>query len=425
MRYSCYSDYYSRLEKDSILPEGFKTACTSLEFIPAEKPDAGKQKMNLALIRLDNPTDSFAGVFTKNKFPGWPVVIGRRFLDRQEISGVLVNNRVANVGARGGMEKSERLVKELGKIDSSGTHLYFPSSTGVIGWGLPAEKMEKQLPELLENLEQSSLLSFAEAIMTTDAWPKVRSWNGGNGRITAAAKGAGMIEPDMATMLSFFLTDMAVPRENARKILKEVVNETFNRISVDGETSTSDTVLLFASGTKEYPGDRIFKDALMETALKLSEDIVRNGEGTSHVFQVEISGAERTEDAVYIAREIVNAPLIKTAIRGNDPNVGRFLQALGSACSKRCVELQMNKVTLKIGKEYVYKNGAFRIDSSVEKSLSSYFKNCELPVPGSKWPAHEKKIKIEINMGSGAFYAAVKGSDLSEEYIRINAEYRS
>ncbi len=424
MQYPDYNTYLSRIKNDAILPEGFQTAAVSLDFIPREIPEAGKQFMNLALVRLEEPTNTFAGVFTRNAFPGWPVLIGRKLLNVPRIQGILVNNKVANVGVAGGGEASERLSSLTAELFGD-TVPYVPSSTGVIGWSLPVAAMEAALPRLKDNRQSESLLPFAEAIMTTDAWPKIRSGECGEGRITAAAKGAGMVEPDMATMLAFFLTDIDVPRTAARVILAEVADETFNRISVDGETSTSDTVLLLSSGRKSYPGDEVFRQSLMVTAAALSEDVVRNGEGTSHVFRVTVSGVRDRATAVFLARSIVNAPLTKTAVKGNDPNVGRILQALGAACGRTGVELFRDRLTLGIGGRMVFRNGNFQMNSTEEAALSAYFREKELPLPSKKWPMHEERVDIELNLGSGNASASVTGSDLSEEYVKINADYRT
>ncbi len=380
--------------------------------------------MNLALIRLLEPTASFAGVFTRNAFPGWPVEIGRKLMSASMVQGVLVNNKVANVGAEGGLEVSERLSSLTSGLFGDRAS-YIPSSTGVIGWSLPLKAMEAALPDLIGNMQSESILPFAEAIMTTDAWPKIRSGTCGDGRIVGTAKGAGMVEPNMATMLAFFLTDVAVPREAARTILSEVVDESFNRISVDGETSTSDTVLLFSSGRRPYPGDEAFRCSLMDTAASLAEDVVRNGEGTAHVFRVTVSEAPDRSSAVFLARSLVNAPLTKTAVRGNDPNVGRILQALGSACGRIGMELPRNSLTLDIGGRRVFKNGTFHLNSREEQVLSAYFRKKELPIPTEGWPVHEERVEIELHLGSGDASASVTGSDLSEEYVKINADYRT
>jgi len=424
MQYPDYNAYRHRIAEDAFLPEGFQTAAVPLEFIPREIPDAGKQSMNLALIRLRESTSSFAGVFTRNAFPGWPVILGRKLMDASKIQGILVNNKVANVGAEGGLEASERLSTLTSALFGDPAP-YIPSSTGVIGWSLPMEAMEAALPGLKDNLQTDSLLPFAEAIMTTDAWPKLRSSVCGDGRITATAKGAGMVEPDMATMLAFFLTDVAVPRDVGRKVLSEVAEETFNRISIDGDTSTSDSVFLLSSGVKPYPGDDMFHRSLMETAAKLSEDVVRNGEGTAHVFRVTVSGVEDRQTAVFLARSIVNAPLTKTAVRGNDPNVGRILQALGAACGRAGVELLRDRLSLDIGGRRVFEKGAFHLNSREEAALSAYFREKELPLPSKTWPLHEERVEIELQLGLGNASASVTASDLSEEYVKINADYRT
>ncbi len=429
MEYPDSASWRRQLEEHALLPEGFSTAVTSLEFVPLEKPGAGSLSMNLAMIRLDEPTDSFAGVFTKNAFPGWPVVQGRRLLSEPWVSGLIVNNKVANVGVEGGLEDSERLAGSAAGLFGD-EYPWFASSTGVIGWKLPVTEMEAALGDLKARAAKpgagnESLLAFSEAIMTTDAWPKVRSAGCGGGRIVGTAKGAGMVEPNMATMLAFFLTDLEVPRDAARRILPEVVNRTFNRISVDGETSTSDTVLLLSSKKKPYPGDGAFAAALEDCAALLAEDVVRNGEGCGHVFRVRLRGAETESEATALSRAVVNAPLTKTAVRGNDPNIGRILQALGAACSRYDRELDRNQLTLDIGGRRVFDKGCFLIDGKMEKELNEYFAACALPLPPPGWPVHEKVVEIVISLGDGAGEAAVIGSDLSEEYVKINADYRT
>lgn len=424
MLYPDSSSWRRQLEDEAVLPEGFRTAVTSLEFIPAEKPDAGRQKMNLAMIRLDEPSPSFAGVFTRNAFPGWPVVVGRKLLDSPLMQGILVNNKIANVGAEGGLEDSLKLSSEIAALYND-TAAWFPSSTGVIGWKLPVREMTEAIPALVESSESDNLLRFSEAIMTTDAWPKIRSASCGTGRIVGTAKGAGMVEPNMATMLSFFLTDVDVPRESARRILGNAVNRTFNRISVDGETSTSDTVLLVSSRCRPYPGDEVFLESLEGCAGTLAEDVVRNGEGCGHVFRVTVSGTDSESEAVELARSIANAPLTKTAVRGNDPNVGRILQALGSICGRKGLELDRTALTLDIGSRRVFDKGRFLLDGDAESTLSRYFRDAALPLPAPDWPVHEKRVEIVVTLRSGGASASVTGSDLSEEYVKINADYRT
>jgi len=229
----------------------------------------------------------------------------------------------------------------------------------------------------------------------------------------------------MATMLAFFLTDVDIPRDIARRMLPEVVENTFNRISIDGEMSTSDTVLFFSSRRKPYPGDTEFRRCLTETAAALSEDVVRNGEGCGHVIKITVSGLDDEPAAVDVARPIANAPLTKTAVRGNDPNVGRIIQALGAACGRSGLDLNRDVLELSIGDEAIYGKGGFLLNEEKEVSLIEYLKNRELPVPPLGWPPHEECVQVTIRLGDGRASATVIGSDLSEEYVKINADYRT
>jgi len=424
MLYPDFSAYQRRLKKDAVLPDGFEVGVSSLEFVPPERPNGGMQKMNLGLIRMLRPTASFAGAFSKNAFPGWPIVVGRKLLEGPQIQGVLVNNRVANVGVGGGLEASWRLSKLCSEIFDDPAP-YFPSSTGVIGWTLPLKKMEAALTELKGTMGTEMILELAKAIMTTDSWPKVRSRGCGTGRIVGIAKGAGMVEPNMATALAFILTDVDFPRDIGRRVFLEVVNESFNRISVDGETSTSDSVFLLSSCLHSYPGGDEFRDALIEVSSNLAEDVVRNGEGCAHVIRVSVAGASNAAEAHRLARAVANAPLSKLAIRGNDPNVGRILQSLGAECGRLRIELNPERVELGVGGKTVFRNGAFRLGRKMEEFLRDYLKGSELPLPPRGWPAHEKRVEIEIALNMGKASASVIASDLSEEYVRINSDYRS
>lgn len=424
MPYSDAASWREALKQNSFLPEGFQTAVCRCAFSPVEQPQPGRQFINLALIRMPEASSSFAGVFTKNAFAGWPVILGRELLKAPLIQGLVVNNRIANVGVAGGYEDAVSIADCCARIFGDNA-VYLPSSTGVIGWKLPVKSMKAALAELPRQLSSESLLPFAEAIMTTDAWPKLRAACCGEGRIVGCAKGAGMVEPNMATMLSFLLTDLDVEREAARRILSDVVDTTFNRISIDGETSTSDTVILLSSRRRPYPGDERFAQELYRICAALAEDVVRNGEGCAHVFRISICGAPTVERAVTLARAVANAPLTKTAIRGNDPNVGRILQALGAAAGRMNMPLNREQLVLEIGTRTVFKEGRFFLNSEKEKALSDYLKSTQMPLPMPAWPKHEKRVEIALNLNAGGASAAVIGSDLSEEYIKINADYRS
>ena len=415
--------YIEVLKERSLLPEGFRTAVQSLEFFPEERDASEAMKMNLTLIELDEPTSSFAGVFTKNAFPGYPVEIGRELLKKEAVSGVLINNRISNVRCAGGKETALNIVGELGRLRNASSS-YFPSSTGIIGWKLPEKEIIENLESLVSKLDTQDITNAAKAIMTTDAFPKVRSIELNGGRICAIAKGAGMIEPDMATMLVFILTDIKIDRESLRDLFKDIIDNSFNKISIDSDQSTSDTALIFSSGKKKCASIDEFKTALQSVCLSLSEDIVRNGEGSSHMIRVKVSHAESEAEATALGKALINSPLTKTAIFGNDPNVGRFIQAMGDYLGKNGVYINPEKIKISIGDQIVYEKGIFTLDEEKEKFLSNYMKDCSF-VNCEGYPPHEKSVDLNITLGRGNAESQVLGSDLTYEYVRENADYRT
>lgn len=275
------SEYLAELDKRGHLPRGFKTSVRQIQFTPAEMPGSTLMPMNLTLLSLDEATDAFAGVFTHNAFPGAPVIIGRELMERALLKGILVNNKIANVSTANGVDDAMDIVTELARADNGQVDQYLPASTGVIGWSLPVDDIKNELAHLVHDLEYASISAASRAIMTTDAYPKVRSAVIGEGRIVAIAKGAGMIEPNMGTMLVFILTDVDVPREDLRRCLRASVDKSFNRISIDSDQSTSDMAIIACSKvTGAVPIDE-FQTALDKVCVELAEDIVRNGEGTA------------------------------------------------------------------------------------------------------------------------------------------------
>ena len=421
-QYKSEAEYINALEARSLLPEGFRCSTELVDFFPEEKPVEKPYRMNLSLIALDQPSPLFGAVFTKNAFPGAPIKIGREILKQSTVKGVLINNKVANVGAQGGRSASQRLLDRLAGL--MGGSIFFPASTGVIGWKLPVEQMLPAIPSLVEKLNGGSVLPVAKAIMTTDAFPKVRCVSAGEGRIVGIAKGAGMIEPNMATMLVFLLTDISIPRGALRRLLRICADETFNRITVDGDQSTSDAVYLFSSGRKAYPGEREFRKGLLSVCGKLAGDIVRNGEGTTHVIRATVREAPNKAVALGAARNVVNSPLVKTAIFGNDPNVGRLLSSLGDYFGSINMKLNLSYLSVAIGGVTVFDNGSFTINHEKEISLSQYLEKCGLS-ENRRYPAHDRTVDIEIGMGRGNARATLLGSDLSCGYVKENAEYRS
>ncbi len=424
-RYASEKDYLDALALRAALPEGFRAAAVPLAFRPRERAVTEPLPMNLSLIALDEPTASFAGVFTRNRFPGAPVLIGRERLGRPVTRGVLINNRISNVCTAHGREDAEELLAGLGGATGSQAGDWFAASTGIIGWQLPVAEMRGALPSLVSGLDRSSLLPVARAIMTTDAFPKVRRASAGRASVVGIAKGAGMIEPNMATLLCFLCTDAAVDRESLRAGLAWCVERTLNRISVDSDQSTSDTVLAFASGRKGPVADDALRGALFAVLSGLAGDIVRNGEGTSHVIRVTVRGAPDEPLAAAVGKAVVNSPLVKTAVCGNDPNVGRIVSAIGDFAGNAGVALDPRAVTVRMGGLEIFAGGCFRLDADKEKRLSAYLRECGWPAGTKGFPVHDRCVDIEVDMGGGSAAVEILGSDLSAEYVRENADYRS
>ena len=421
------------LAQHATLPAGFRVGTTRFDFVPREAPKPAK--MTLTLIALDKPTPDFAAVFTKNAFPGAPVIVGRARLSEPTLGAILVNNKISNVCAPGGVEASERLCGELAKQLGLSAGQVLPSSTGVIGWTLPVDAMLPALPKAVEALTNSSVLPAAEGIVTTDLYPKIRSVQLGGGRIVGIAKGAGMIEPNMATMLVYIMTDLVVPRDTLRAILSRVVDRSFNCISVDSDTSTSDTVVALSSGRVPCPDLAAFEAALATLCRDLAEDVVRNGEGVRHVMRVQISGAPTAALARSLGKAIINAPLFKCALAGNDPNVGRLVQAIGKYVGAQAIEIDLSRLRARIGGIEIFANGAFQLNGEKEAALVAHLKSAELyasapPKDGVfsaaiDYPPHERCVEIEVDLGAGAESATVFGADLTHEYVSENADYRS
>lgn len=421
------------LSEQAALPLGFRVGTTRFDFTPKEAPKPAR--MTLTLIALDEPTPDFAAVFTKNAFPGAPVIVGRRRLSEPRLGAILINNKISNVCAPGGVEASEAVAAAAAVLLGLAPTEILPCSTGVIGWGLPVEAMVAALPQAVANLAPGSIMPAAEGVVTTDLYPKIRYAPVGTGRVVGIAKGAGMIEPNLATMLVYVLTDLAVPRDMLRHLLSRVASETFNRISIDSDTSTSDTVVLISSGRVPCPDLAAFETALRAVCADLAEDVVRNGEGVRHVLRVQVSGAPDTATACALGKAIVNAPLFKCAMAGNDPNVGRLVQAIGKHVGAAGLALDLSRLRARIGGQEIFAEGAFRLNYEKEAALVAHLKGAELyqsqpaadgtfaaPVD---YPTHERCVEIEIDLGAGPAAATIYGGDLTHEYVSENADYRS
>jgi glutamate N-acetyltransferase/amino-acid N-acetyltransferase len=433
LTFSSRAEHRAWLASQAALPKGFRVGTTRFDFMPKEAPKPAK--MTLTLIALDQPTPDFAAMFTKNAFPGAPVIVGRKRLAGPTLGAIIINNKISNVCAPGGVETSERVCVETARLLGLPATAVLPSSTGVIGWGLPSDDIIAHLPQAAAALAAGSVLPAAEGIVTTDLYPKVRGANVGTGRIVGIAKGAGMIEPNMATMLVYILTDLAVPRDTLRALLTKAVNTTFNRISIDSDTSTSDTVALVSSSAVPCEDLEAFEAALTLVCRDLAEDVVRNGEGVRHVIRVQVKNAATPSLACALGKAIVNAPLFKCAVAGNDPNVGRLVQAIGKHVGAHAPETDLSKLRASIGGIEIFSGGAFRLNPEKETALVAHFKHAELYVskptadgvfaPPVDYPPHERCVEIEVDLGSGRAEATVFGGDLTHEYVSENADYRS
>ncbi len=421
------------LAAQAALPAGFRVGCTRFEFMPKEAPKPAK--MTLTLLALDEPTTSFAAMFTRNAFPGAPIIVGRKRLAEASVGAVIINNKISNVCAPGGVEASEQICAATAQALGLSPTQVLPSSTGVIGWSLPTDTMVGALPAAVGALRAGSILPAAEGIVTTDLYPKIRRATVGGGSIVGIAKGAGMIEPNMATMLVYILTDIAVPRAELRPMLARAVDASFNAISVDSDTSTSDTVVALSSGRVPFQDWGTFERGLHQVCRDLAEDVVRNGEGIRHVIRVTVKNAASLGLARSIGKAVVNGPLFKCAVAGNDPNVGRLIQAIGKHVGAHAPGTNLSKLSAKMGGIEIFANGVFQLDPTKESALVAHLKSAELyPSVPSKdgiftapidYPPHERAVELEIDIGNGAASAAVIGGDLTHEYVSENADYRS
>ncbi len=425
MTFSTAEDYLAELEKRAVLPQGFRTATTDMSFFPVERPVPKPLPMRLNLLVLEEATAAFAGVFTRNAFPGAPVLLGRSVIDEPYSRGVVINNKIANVGGPRALADAKLIQADTAVLFGAPVGEFFVASTGIIGWSLPVNDMRRTLPVLPGLLQNVSALPLAKGIMTTDAWPKVRSRQLFGGRITALAKGAGMIEPNMATMLVYICTDIELSRKALRDMLPRVVAKTFNAISIDSDQSTSDMALMWSSQRVQCADALVFEKALEDLCRELAQDIVRNGEGTSHVIEVRVTGAATPEQARLAGKAVVNSALVKTAIFGNDPNVGRVLASVGDAFGNAGLILDPAALGLKIAGETVFARGAFQLDKVKEERLSRAFLAAALPEKKAGFPPHEENVVLELHLGQGNAETVVWGSDLSYEYVRENADYRS
>lgn len=377
-----------------------------------------KGRSDLLLIDLVSGT-SVAGVLTKSTAPGHPVIWCRDKLQKGKARGLVVNAGNANVfNGKSGMQAVEAIAKSVGTLLHCAKNEVYVASTGVIGERLDPTKIVEKIATLKDDLQNQNWKDAAIAITTTDTFPKgshrVVKVGKTSVNIVGIAKGSGMIAPDMATMLGFIFTDAQIPAQILQKLLTRNVKSTFNSITVDGDTSTSDTLLLFATGVAEHsvpsndhdPILKEFEIGLNEVMLDLAKQIVRDGEGAQKLIKINVSGASSPSSARRIGLSIANSPLVKTAIAGEDANWGRVVMAVGKSGEKA----DRDKLGVWFGGIKIAENGGV-VDNYDERPVAKHMQG------------HEVIIDVDVGVGRGT--ATVWTCDLTHGYININADYRS
>ena len=370
---------------------------------------------DLVLIELDD-NSSVASVFTTNKFCAAPVTVAKQHIDAaKSVRYLLINSGNANAGTgHEGLQNSLQSCAAVAAETSSAKQSVLPFSTGVIGAQLPVEKITAAIHDLVKNLHEDNWLAAAKGIMTTDTLPKAVSRqiviNNTAVNITGICKGSGMIKPDMATMLAYVATDALIEKNELDSCLRQVVNTSFNSITVDGDTSTNDACLLIATGASGQSVDAShvkFMEALNEVFSELAQSIIRDGEGATKFIEIQVKQAVTLHDARELAYTIAHSPLVKTALFASDANWGRILAAIGRAPVS---ELDIDKVDLYLGDVCLIRNGLPDKDYTEQKGHDVM---------------QQQDIVIRVKLNIGSQSATIWTTDLSYDYVKINAEYRS
>jgi glutamate N-acetyltransferase/amino-acid N-acetyltransferase len=389
-------------------PLGFRAAGVASGI----KPD----RLDLALVVADGPCAS-AGLFTANLAQAVPVVVSRQHLAGRRTRAIVANAGCANAATgEGGLADAREMAALAARAAGCPVEQVVVASTGVIGVRLPMEKLRAGIPMACAALSRAGGADAARAIMTTDTKPKQVvvpvAISGVSCLVGGMAKGAGMIAPDMATMLAFFTTDAAVEPLLLQRALVAATGDSLNRITVDGDTSTNDCAVVLASGASGAPAIEregaehdAFRHALTEAARQLARMLVRDGEGVTRTAEVRVEGARTAEQADRIARTVAESPLVKTALHGGDPNWGRVLAAVGRAG----VPLDIARVSLWIGDVHVAEGGAARDYAETAAAAAM----------------REEPVRLRIRLGEGNASGWIWTSDFSRGYVDINAHYRS
>ena len=385
--------------------------------------EAGVRKADrkdLLVMRLAEGA-SVAGVFTQNRFCAAPVILCREHLAlAKPVRALLVNTGNANAGTGAdGLARARQTCVELGKLLGCDSTQVLPYSTGVIMESLPVERIVAALPRALADCREDNWVAAAEAIMTTDTVPKACSrrltLGGISVNVTGMAKGAGMIRPDMATMLAYIATDAAVEQAALQSMLTQAAARSFNRITVDGDTSTNDSLMLVATGAAgtprindaRHPDYAALAAAVAEVAVWLAQAIIRDGEGATKFITVQVNGGRNEDECNKIAYAIAHSPLVKTAFFASDPNLGRLLCAIGYAGVD---DLDVAGVRLYLGDVLVARDGGRDPDYREEEGQRVM---------------KQSEFAVRVELGRGSARTTVWTCDLSHDYVSINADYRS
>ncbi|MGW2558971.1 bifunctional glutamate N-acetyltransferase/amino-acid acetyltransferase ArgJ [Streptomyces sp. NPDC001514] len=380
-------------------PRGF-----AVHVAPVGAGDDGRDDFT---VLLSTEPAQVSAVFTRSRFAGPSVLLSREAAADGAARGVVVVARNANVatgaqGAANALEVRDSVAKALGLPPDE----LLIAATGVIGRHLPMESIRAHVATLGWPFpEDRGFEAAARSIMTTDTHPKIATARVGEATITGIAKGVGMLEPDMATLLTFFATDAQLAPEVQDRLFREVMDITFNAVSIDTDTSTSDTAALFANGLAGEVDPDAFRAALHRVALDLVKMIASDGEGASKLIQVELAGARDAAQAKRVGKSVVNSPLVKTAVHGCDPNWGRVAMAIGKCQDE--TDIDKDKVTIRFGDVSVYPPRAD--EDAVLEALTEYLRGDEVV------------IGIDLGIADGTF--TVYGCDLTEGYVRLNSEY--
>ena len=380
------------------LPLGFSSFVTNVGVKDSTK--------DFTVVMADGPC-SAAGVFTQSRFAGPSVVISRRNVADLAAQAVVVISKNANVATgEEGMRHAEEVTSSVAAALGLSSDQVLIASTGVIGRPYPIDNIRAGIASLPFPLPNNDADDVARGIMTTDTVHKISSATiaGSTARIVGVAKGVGMIEPNMATLIAMVFTDAKVEPQKLNDIFRSVINKTLNCVSVDTDTSTSDTAIVLASGAAGTVSDDALTAALQSVLLDLTKAIARDGEGAETLIEVTVDNARDAEQAKIVAKSIVNSPLVKTAVHGADPNWGRVAMAVGK-CSQY-TDIDQEKVVIRFGTQEVYPT---RVDESGLEQLSQYMRGAD--------------VTIHVSLQTGSATATVWGCDLTDGYVRINADY--